>query len=47
MDTLSREVTLLKLFCLPSEKGPTLKGKKLRICSLLVPRVGANTVFLE
>ena len=29
MDTLSRKITLSKLFCLPSEMGSTLKGKNL------------------
>ena len=29
MNTLSGETTLSKLFCLPSEKGSTLKGKNL------------------
>ena len=40
MDTLSGEVTLSKVFCLPSEKGSTLKGKN------LLP-VGANSFLLE
>ena len=40
MDTISREVTLSKLICFPSEKGSSLKGKT------LLPR-GANSFFLE
>ena len=39
-DTLSREVTLSKLFCFPSEKGSALKGKNLLL-------MGANPFFLE
>ena len=31
MDTLSGETALSKLFCHPSEKGPTLKGKNLEV----------------
>ena len=38
--TLSREATLLKLFCLPSEKRSILKGKN------LLP-LGANSFLLE
>ena len=40
MDTLSGVATLSKLFCLPSEKGSTLKGKN------LLP-LGANSFLLE
>ena len=40
MDTLSGEATLSKLFCLPSGKGSSLKGKN------LLPG-GANSFLLE
>ena len=36
----SRETPLLKLFCLHSEKGSTVKGKNLR-------PLGANSFFLQ
>ena len=40
MDTLSREETLSALFCLPPEKGSSLKGKN------LLP-MGANSFLLK
>ena len=40
MDTFSEEATPSKLFCIPSEKGSTLKGKN------LLP-MGANSFLLE
>ena len=40
MNTLSGDAGMLKLFCLPSEKGSTLKGKNLL-------HQGANSFLLE
>ena len=37
IDTLSGNATLPKLFCLPSEKGSTLKGKNLLPGKLFFP----------
>ena len=42
MDTLSRETTLSKGVCLPSEKSSSLKGK-----NLLPLGGGANSFLLE
>ena len=40
IETVLLEITVSKVFCLPSEKGSTLKGKN------LLP-VGANSFYLE